>query len=118
MTEEEWDAPVINPPCGHNIVGMVQMLIERQAALSKEVVELVERQRMMASHQAKVGEQLQYILEAMTVIAGSPSGFVGLAQDVRGSVRVTKRVWKLLLGGAAAVTTLWGLITLIGNGKP
>jgi hypothetical protein len=79
---------------------------QKEQVLTTGLHEVVERLSFKLSRQ---DVQLEQILDAMTALGGSPSGFVGLAQEVGFSFRFTKRLLKWLFGLAAGLGTVWAL---------
>lgn len=94
-------------------LGAVQMQIESR------MVQMDQRDRYMAanlaslsSRQAEQGAQLAQILEALGNLAGSPSGFMTLTQEIKGSVGLTRRVFKWLIAIATGAGAIYGVFHL------
>jgi hypothetical protein len=90
------------------------LMNQRDALMARGIAELARRQGTMAADEAVMRRQMKQVLDGVSALAGTPSRFAGLAQDVRGSFNLTKRFVKWILlplaAVAAAIVTIWGLL--------
>lgn len=80
---------------------------ENWEQLRHQIEEVARRQRHLQKQQAAQAAQLDQITQALKGLGVSLSAFVGLAEDVGGSVRMTKRLWKFAVGIASGLAALF-----------
>lgn len=90
----------------HAISRRLSQMADLDRNMVNNIEELSRRQLAMHAQMTTHAGQLAQVLRAHSALAGSPSGFVGLAQDVGGSVRMTKRLWKAAVGVATGAAAL------------
>lgn len=61
----------------------------------------------LTRHQQAHAVQLAQITRALKAMGVTPSEFAGLAQDVGGSLRMTKRIWRAIVAVATGAAALF-----------
>lgn len=91
---------------------------DRDRSMAMNIAALHDRQGQLKSQMNTQGEQLSQIVTGVNMLAGSPSNFVGIAQEVGGSVKMTKRIGGWIVALATAIAALWGVFHLTeGKGQ-
>lgn len=96
----------------HQIALRTVRMDDRNKAMASNVAELAQRYERMQGQIGTLAGQMQQVLDAMRAIGNTPSGFVGLARDVGGTVRMTKRLGRWALGVATGAVALYGAFHL------
>jgi hypothetical protein len=96
--------------------GRLAAMDRRDESMATIMAALHQNQLALHGQLSTHSRQLRHLVDGMDSLGMTPSGFVGLARDVRGSFGLTRRFvkWVLLPLGAAAgaVAALWGLFHL------
>lgn len=112
------DVPALREQIGatqdelHQIALYTVQMDDRHKSMAANIAELANRQMGLQSQITTLADQMREVLDAMRALGGTPSGFVGLARDVGGSVRMTRRIFKWALGAATTVAALYGAFHL------
>lgn len=103
----------------HQIALYTVQMDDRHKGMASHLAELASRQQALTQQVGIVATQMRQVLDAMKALGGTPSGFVGFAQDVGGSVRMGRRVAKWLVGAATGAAALYGAFHLgVSKGAP
>lgn len=107
--EPPCDLPAVHAQLRELTARMVQM-DQRDQFIEGNISEIARRQHVMHSQMLGQGRQLSQVLDGISALADSPSNFARLAKDVGGSVRLTKRLWKLVVLAATGLAAIFGVL--------
>ncbi len=105
------------------VEGQLATMDRRDESMAAVMAALHQNQLALHAQLSTQGRQLRHLVEGMDSLGMTPSGFVGLARDARGSFNITRRFvkWVVLPLGAiaGALAALWGVFHLTtGKAEP
>lgn len=103
----------------HRMEGRIVGMDRRDESMAVNLAALHQNQLVLHSQLESQGRQVRQIVDGVCNLTGSPSNFQTLTSELKGSVGLTKRIWRLLAAGIAAIVALWGVTHLsVSKGEP